>query len=194
MTSIQMIDRYRGCLLGLATGDALGTTLEYKEPGAFAPIEDMEGGGPFGLKPGQWTDDTSMALCLAESLIECQRFDPIDQLTRYVRWWKEGHLSSTGWCFDIGRTTKSALQRFEMSRKPYCGSTVGRVAGNGSIMRLAPVPLFFAGDPEQAIEKSGDSSRTTHGATEPVDACRYLGGLIVGAVAGVSKHELLSAH
>ena len=71
-------DRYRGALLGLAVGDALGTTLEFKRPGTFAPITDMVSGGPFDLKPGQWTDDTSMALCLAESLIECRRFDPVD--------------------------------------------------------------------------------------------------------------------
>ena len=70
------LDRYKGCLLGLAVGDALGTTLEFRSPGSFEPIDDMIGGGPFGLKPGQWTDDTSMALCLAESLIECKGFDP----------------------------------------------------------------------------------------------------------------------
>ena len=68
--------RYRGCLLGLAAGDALGTTLEFKPPGSFTPIDDMVGGGPFNLKPGQWTDDTSMALCLAESLIDVQRVRP----------------------------------------------------------------------------------------------------------------------
>src|SRR6266545_7956250 len=95
-------ERYRGCLLGLAVGDAVGTTLEFRSPGSFAPIDDMVGGGPFGLEPGQWTDDTSMALCLAESLIECHGFDPVDQLERYVRWWRNGHFSSTGRCFDIG--------------------------------------------------------------------------------------------
>jgi ADP-ribosylglycohydrolase len=90
------LERYRGALLGLATGDALGTTLEFLPLGTFTAITDIVGGGPFNLKPGQWTDDTSMALCLAESLIECRGFDPVDQLKRYVRWWREGHLSSTG--------------------------------------------------------------------------------------------------
>lgn len=188
------LERYRGCLLGLAAGDAVGTTLEFKPPGAFKPIEDMVGGGPFGLKPGQWTDDTSMALCLAESLIEKKAFDPIDQLERYVRWWRKGHLSSTDRCFDIGNTTSGALTRFEATHKPYCGSTHSAAAGNGSIMRLAPVPLFFADSPADAIERSGESSRTTHGAITCVDACRYLGGLIVGAVNGVEKDELLSPH
>lgn len=104
-----------------------------------------------------------------------------------------GHLSSTGECFDIGNTTAAALRRFQQTSHPYCGSTGGTTAGNGSIMRLAPAPLFFAGDPKHAIERSGESSRTTHGATTCVDACRYLGGLIVGAVSGASKGELLSA-
>jgi ADP-ribosylglycohydrolase len=155
-------------------------------------MEDMVGGGPFGLEPGQWTDDTSMALCLAESLVERRGFDPVDQLERYVRWWRQGHLSSTGRCFDIGSTVSSALVRFEKTREPYCGSTDAMSAGNGSIMRLAPVPLFYASDPREAIERSGDSSRTTHAAISAVDACRYLGGLIVGAVRGATKGELVS--
>jgi ADP-ribosylglycohydrolase len=156
-------------------------------------MTDIVGGGPFRLKPGQWTDDTSMALCLAESLVEKEGFDPVDQLGRYVRWYRDGHLSSTGTCFDIGGTTSQSLCQFERTHAPYGGTTNPRAAGNGSIMRLAPVPLFFAGQPEEALARSGDSSRTTHGATVCVDACRYLGGLIVAAVAGVGKDELLAA-
>ena len=133
-----MIARYRGILLGLAAGDALGTTLEFRRPGTFAPIADIVGGGPFNLPAGAWTDDTSMALCLAESLIERRGFDPVDQLERYVRWYRLGHLSSTGNCFDIGNTVRAALNRFERTREPYCGSTDPMAAGNGSIMRLAP--------------------------------------------------------
>ena len=100
-------ERYRGCLLGLAVGDALGTTLEFCRPGSFAPISEMVGGGPFHLKPGQWTDDTSMALCLASSLTERGGFDARDQMERYARWWREGYWSSTGRCFDIGSTTRA---------------------------------------------------------------------------------------
>ncbi len=184
----------RNTLLGLAAADAVGTTLEFKPPGSFTPIDDMVGGGPFNLEPGQWTDDTSMALCLAESLVERQGFDPVDQLQRYVRWYRDGHLSSTGRCFDIGNTTSAALHRFEQTGEPYSGSTEPTSGGNGSIMRLAPVPLFYAQNPEQAIKRSGESSCTTHGATTAVDACRYLAGLIVGAVNGVDKDELLSSH
>ena len=149
------LSRYRGCLLGLAVGDAVGTTLEFRRPGTFEPLNDMLGGGPFGLKPGQWTDDTSMALCLAESLLEKQGFDPLDQLERYTRWYRQGYLSSTDSCFDIGNTVRQALHRFEKTGEPYCGSTDPRSAGNGSIMRLAPVPLFYAGNTELALEKSG---------------------------------------
>ncbi|HEY9632840.1 MAG TPA: ADP-ribosylglycohydrolase family protein [Coleofasciculaceae cyanobacterium] len=188
---MQQIERYRGSLLGLATGDAVGTTLEFNPPGSFTPISDMVGGGPFKLKPGQWTDDTSMALCLAESLIEQKAFVPTDQLEKYVKWYREGHLSSTGECFDIGNTTCSALHQFEQTREPYSDSTDPRSAGNGSIMRLAPVPLFFAQNPKDAIDKSAESSRTTHGTTTAVDACRYLAALIVGAVNGVSRDKLL---
>jgi ADP-ribosyl-[dinitrogen reductase] hydrolase len=190
---VELAERYRGCLLGLAVGDAVGTTLEFSPPGTFEPITDMVGGGPFRLKAGQWTDDTSMALCLAESLLACGGFDPVDQMQRYVRWWREGHLSSTGSCFDIGNTTRAALAAFERTEEPYCGLADAQTAGNGSLMRLAPVPLFFAQRPEVAIEKAADSSRTTHGANTAIDACRYFAGLIVGTLGGVSKEQLLAS-
>ncbi|MGA9382465.1 MAG: ADP-ribosylglycohydrolase family protein [Phormidium sp.] len=189
---MEKIARYRGSLLGLAVGDAVGTTLEFKLPGTFTPITDMVGGGPFQLIPGQWTDDTSMALCLAESLIEKKGFDPVHQLQKYLQWCNQGHLSSTGECFDIGGTVQKALWRFEETGEPFCGSIDPLSAGNGSIMRLAPVPLFYAADFEDAIAKAKDSSRTTHGADTTVDACRYLAALIVGAINGISKEELLA--
>ncbi|MBD2125698.1 ADP-ribosylglycohydrolase family protein [Microcoleus sp. ZQ-A2] len=189
---MQLIERYRGSLLGLAVGDALGAPIEFRQPGSFTPIDDMVGGGSFDVMPGQWTDDTSMALCLADSLMEQQGFNPVNQLQKYVRWLREGYLSSIDRCFDIGNTTLDALTRFEKTQEPYCGPTDPRSAGNGSIMRLAPVPLFYAKRPLEAIEKSGESSRTTHGVRAAVDACRYFGALIVGAVNGVSKEELLS--
>ncbi|GAB4270804.1 ADP-ribosylglycohydrolase family protein [Thermincola ferriacetica] len=191
---MDMTERYRGCLLGLAVGDALGTALEFRAPGTFTPISDMVGGGPFGLKPGEWTDDTSMALCLAESLISKAGFDPTDQMERYLMWYRDGHLSSTGKCFDIGNTVRKALLRFDRSGEPYCGSTDPMSAGNGSIMRLAPVPMFYANGPREAVKKSGQSSMTTHGAKAAVDGCRYMGALLVGALNGCSKEEILSGH
>ena len=192
MSGLTTRDRFRGCLLGLAAGDALGTTLEFKRPDTFRAIDDMSGGGPFHLEPGQWTDDTSMALCLAASLIERGEFDPMDQMQRYVRWRDEGYLSSTGRCFDIGNTIARALSRFIGSGEPYAGSSDPYTAGNGSLMRLAPVPMYFADDAAQAIRRSADNSRATHGAEEAVDACRYFASLIVGALRGVDKATLLS--
>ena len=193
MTELTIRDRFRGCLLGLATGDALGTTLEFTRPGAFQPIDDMIGGGPFELEPGQWTDDTSMALCLAVSLIERGEFDALDQMRRYVRWRDEGYLSSTGTCFDIGNTIARALSRFMDTGDPYAGNSDTYSAGNGSLMRLAPVPMYFAHDAGEAISRSADSSRTTHGAKEAIDACRYFTGLLVADLKGVDKETLLSA-
>ena len=192
MSTLSTQDRFRGCLLGLAAGDALGTTLEFKPPGSFEPINDMVGGGPFRLRAGQWTDDTSMTLCLATSLVESSGFDARDQMRRYVRWFREGYFSSTGVCFDIGNTMSSALSRFEETGNPYAGSSDPWAAGNGSLMRLAPVPMFYAGDAAEAIERSAASSKTTHGAVQAVDACRYYAGLIVGALRGVDKETLLS--
>lgn len=179
-------------MLGLAAGDAVGTTLEFKPPGSFSPINDMVGGGPFGLKAGQWTDDTSMALCLAASLIECRGFDARDQMQRYVKWWREGYMSSPGDCFDIGNATSGALRTFERTRNPFAGSTDPGKAGNGSLMRLAPVPMFYFKSPREAIERAGESSRTTHAAQTAVDACRYFAGLLVGALGAVDKETLLS--
>jgi ADP-ribosyl-[dinitrogen reductase] hydrolase len=170
--------RFRGALVGLAAGDAVGTTVEFKPRGSFPPVTDMVGGGPFSLPPGAWTDDTSMALCLATSLVECRDFDPHDQMTRYVRWMQSGYLSSIGRCFDIGVTTANALAAFQHTGEPYSGSAAPNTAGNGSIMRLAPVPLFFYPDMDTTVEYSGASSRTTHAAQECIDACRLFGLLL----------------
>lgn len=184
--------KYIGCLVGLAACDALGTTLEFKRPGTFEPVSDIVGGGPFGLEAGQWTDDTSMALCLAESLIECNDFNAKDQMDRYLNWYKHGHLSSTGTCFDIGNTTRTALEKYKRTGEPFAGSHDPYSAGNGSIMRLAPVPLFYAHRPNDAMRFCTGSSLTTHAAQECLDACRYFGSLIIGAVNGFSKEQLLA--
>lgn len=177
--------------MGLAAGDAVGTTLEFTQPGAFRPIDDMVGGGPFGLAPGEWTDDTSMALCLAESLLECGGFDASDQMRRYRRWYRDGYMSSIGHCFDIGNATAEAIARFERTGDPFSGSTDPFKAGNGSIMRLAPVPLYYASNAADAVRYSAESSKTTHAAAECVDACKYLAALLVEAIDGGSKEQLL---
>ena len=132
-------DRLRGCLAGLAVGDAVGTAVEFKPRGSFPQVTDMLGGGFFKLAPGQWTDDTSMALCLGTSLLECKGFDPRDQMDRYLRWVQQGYFSSTGGLFDVGLTVASALARYEQTGDPFSGPADADTAGNGSIMRLAPV-------------------------------------------------------
>jgi ADP-ribosyl-[dinitrogen reductase] hydrolase len=184
-------DRALGALLGLACGDAVGTTVEFKLRGTFHPLTDMVGGGPFRLKAGQWTDDTIMALCLGESLLACAGFDPRDQMERYLRWFREGYLSPTGRCFDIGNTVLQALLRFEATGDPFSGPSGANWAGNGSIMRMAPVPLFFHPDEEAVDRYSGESSRTTHGAQEAVSACRILGRILHSALSGEGKDDLL---
>ncbi|WP_208640157.1 ADP-ribosylglycohydrolase family protein [Massilia violaceinigra] len=188
---ISIRDRYRGSLLGLACGDAVGTTVEFSARGSFAPVTDMTGGGPFRLKPGQWTDDTSMALCLAESFLTKDAFDAADQINRYRNWWQWGYLSSTGTCFDIGMTVQDALSRYAVSGDPYSGSTNPRSAGNGSLMRLVPAVLFAYPDRARALQHAADSSRTTHGAPEAVQACQLFAGILSAALDGQPKNALL---
>jgi ADP-ribosyl-[dinitrogen reductase] hydrolase len=186
-------DKYRGALLGLAIGDALGTTLEFtRHMNPWQPkVTSIVGGGPFALKAGDFTDDASMALCMAESLVACRGFAPTDQAARYLRWWKRGENSVKGYCFDIGGTTSAALRRFVETGKPYAGVASG--GGNGSLMRLVPVVLAYARDEEAAIDYAGKSSMVTHGAPEAVDACRFYARLIVRALNGADKATLLEA-
>jgi ADP-ribosyl-[dinitrogen reductase] hydrolase len=172
-------------------GDAVGTTVEFRRRGTFEPLIDMVGGGPFGLQAGQWTDDTSMALCLATSLVEQGGFDARDQMERYCAWAQRGYLSCTGDCFDIGGTVSSALLAFLRTGDPFAGPSHPQSAGNGCIMRLAPIPMFFFGDLEAAEKYSSESSRTTHGATECLDACRLLGRMIVRALLGMPKPDVM---
>ena len=188
---MDLSDKFRGCLLGLAVGDAIGTTVEFKLRGDFEPVMDMVGGGPFGLEPGEWTDDTSMALCLATSLLEKGGFDPVDQINRYCNWMDYGYLSSNGRCFDIGMTVREALFLYQATGDPISGSVDPMSAGNGSIMRLAPVPLFYFPDRELAVRYAAESSRITHGAAECLDACRLLANLICRALVATGKDETL---
>lgn len=186
-------ERFQGCLLGLAVGDAVGTTVEFQPRGSFPQLTDMVGGGTFRLKPGQWTDDTSMALCLATSLIERQGFDAVDQMRRYTQWQQRGYLSSTGVCFDIGGTVSGALGRFAATGDPYSGTTDPHSAGNGALMRLAPVPMYFARAVAEAEKYAVLSTRTTHGAEECLDASRLFARLLIRALQGAAKDDVLLA-
>ncbi|MCR9112364.1 MAG: ADP-ribosylglycohydrolase family protein [Rhodobacteraceae bacterium] len=155
-------DQARGMLIGLAVGDALGTTLEFKPRGTFAPITDMVGGGPFNLDPGKWTDDTSMAMCLAQMLRSANGWDAEDAMKRFINWRDYGYLSSTRVCFDIGNQTADALRRFEQTGNPYAGLVENEASGNGGIMRLAPVVLAYGASKESAMAAAQLQSRLTH--------------------------------
>ena len=191
-TADNIRDRALGAFLGLAVGDAVGTTLEFSRRDVQPRLKDMVGGGPFGLPPGGWTDDTSMALALADSLAACGNLDCRDLMDRFVSWWREGEYSHTGRCFDIGNTIRAALDRYERTGDPMAGSTHPRSAGNGSLMRLAPVALRFWNDRARLREAAAQQSRTTHGAEEAVDACCAFAVMLADAISGKPRPDVLA--
>ena len=190
--AIGLRERYLGCLLGLACGDAVGTTVEFRARGSFAPLTGMVGGGPFSLRAGEWTDDTSMALCLAASLIHCRGFDARDQMNRYCNWRAHGYMSSNGECFDIGMTVSAALDRYRRDDDPYAGDPGPRAAGNGALMRLAPVPMLWRADAERTRHYAAQSTRTTHGAEEALDCSRLFASQLRAALMGAGIEAILT--
>ena len=185
-------DRARGALLGLAVGDALGATLEFAARDTLPHHAAMTGGGPFGLPPGTWTDDTSMALALADSLLASDGFDPRDLMTRFLNWRDRGEYSPTGRCFDIGSVTRGALEHFRRTGTPFAGPADENTAGNGSLMRLAPAVLWTLDDPGACQRLAREQSRTTHGAPQALDACAVLADKLRRAIAGESKGAVLA--
>jgi len=189
------IDSQRGTLLGLAIGDALGAAVEFKSPGSFKPVTGYRDGGPHGLAPGEWTDDTSMALALADSIAEVG-WDPNDQARRYVKWWRTGAYSVNGRCFDIGNATVTALHRFQESGNARAsGDPSPRASGNGSIMRLAPVPIryccMFPNEIGDLVERAVESSLPTHASPQCLSACVYMTVVLCGLIDGRPREEVL---
>jgi ADP-ribosyl-[dinitrogen reductase] hydrolase len=180
--------RAAGSLLGLAIGDAIGTTLEFRGRDTYRHLSDMVGGGPFNLKPGEWTDDTSMALCLADSLIAsgARDLDEAGLMRRFVRWFRRGENSVNGRCFDIGNATRSALMAFERTGIPLAGNVDPNTAGNGSLMRLAPVAIRYHGDRAKAIEVARRQSATKHAAPAAMDACALFADLLASPTHGLA--------
>ena len=173
--------RWLGSIVGLAIGDQLGSLSEMKAPGSFERVRGMDEGT-------LWTDDTSQALCIADSLISLKKIDLVDQLQRFDQWYTTGYLSCVGWGYGCGPTVKTAIVGFRESGVP---SPVTNEPTNGSLMRLSPVPLFYSNDMQMAIEMSGKSSLTTHDHPLCIDACRLYASMIVKAVNGKSKAEIL---
>lgn len=189
------LDRKRGSLIGLAVGDALGASVEFEMPGMFEEVTDYRGGGPYNLQPGEWTDDTSMALALADSLAEAG-WDIHDQAERYLAWWLQGKYSVNGRAFDIGNTTLSALQRFRECRDARRSADPSpNASGNGSIMRLAPVPMRYsdllAGNVGDLVERAIESSLPTHASPQCLSACVYMTLVLAGLFRGLAREEVL---
>lgn len=186
-----MQDKAIGAFLGLAVGDALGATLEFSQRDSHKHHTEMTGGGPFNLAPGVWTDDTSMAVAMADSLLIKKYFDATDIMNRFMQWRIHGMYSPTHSCFDIGTTTAQAMDRFAADGHPYAGVPDASQAGNGALMRLAPVALASARDPKLARALAGASSALTHGAPESIDACKFFATLLCEAMGGRSKRDVI---
>lgn len=180
-------DRSIGCFVGLAIGDALGSPREFKEVGEFEPVTEMEYSGVWRIPAGYYTDDTSMALCLADSIIANDTIDPHDLLERFARWYRFGENSSTGRCFDIGGTTKKSILNFIKNKTYTPAENRFDLAGNGSIMRLSPVAVRWFKDRDTLVKAARLQSLTTHGADSCVDGCEELALILADAIAG--KHE-----
>lgn len=185
-------DRAVGALLGLAVGDALGTTLEFSRRDSLPHQTEITGGGPFGLQPGIWTDDTSMALALAASLEVAPELDPTDLMNRFVAWHQRGEYSPTGRCFDIGVTTRTALDRYLRTGDPVAGDRSPNAAGNGSLMRLSPVAIRHWRNQERAQQVAMRQSETTHAAEACMQACAWYARLLVRAIGGEPLDSLLA--
>jgi ADP-ribosyl-[dinitrogen reductase] hydrolase len=186
-------DRALGAFIGLAIGDALGTTIEFSPRDSYPPVIGMVGGGPFGLKPGEWTDDTSMALCLADSLIASRgTLDAADLAQRFVRWQRNGENSVTGRCFDIGVTTRTALETFRRTGTPV-GDRAPRSAGNGGIMRLAPAAIVAGEDLDKAAALGRAQSEVTHATEECLAGADLLARLLSAGIAGKGLDALRAA-
>lgn len=182
-------NKFLGSMFGLAIGDALGATVEFKDKGTFPYLSDIVGGGVFKLNKGEWTDDTSMALCLLDSLIDVG-FNLKDQINRYVLWYKNGYFSVKDYCFDIGNNTRKSLENYIRTGNIISNNL--KACGNGAIMRLAPIALYTAFMNDIDIKKySGDTSKTTHNSKLSIEACEFMALLINRIIKQYTKDNIL---
>jgi ADP-ribosyl-[dinitrogen reductase] hydrolase len=152
----------------------------------------MLGGGPFDLPRGGWSDDTAIALCLAESLLECEGFDPRDQVARYRRWQQEGYLSCTGQCVGITAATARALAVAQWRQQPFAGSHDPEALDPEVLSRVAPVAMYFFAQPAAATERAAEAARTTCQAPAVLTACRALAQALHAALSGEPRSVILA--
>ena len=185
-------DRFIGALIGLAVGDAVSAATQYRRPGSFTPVGDMLGGGPFDLPRGGWSDDTSMALCLADSLLARSGFDARDQMERYRRWQTEGYLSATGQCVGITASSAKAIAMAQWRRQAFFGSHDPSLQDPEPLSRVTPAVLFFFATSGEAVNQATEAARTTCQAPAVLDACRALASAVYAAISGQPKAVVLA--
>jgi len=170
----------------------VAAATQYRRPGTFAPVGDMLGGGPFALPRGGWSDDTAMALCLADSLLAVDGFDARDQVERYQRWQKEGYLSATGECLGISASTARALAVAQWRRQLYSGSHAPDQLDPEPLSRVAPVVMYFFAEQAQAVQLASEAARTTCQVPAVLAACRELAQALYLALCGRPKARILA--
>jgi ADP-ribosylglycohydrolase len=184
-------ERFLGALLGLAAGDALAAPTQMVRAGGFAPVRDLLGGGLYDLPRGAWTDDTALALCFAESLLECRGFDARDQGTRYRRWQRDGYLSATGQCLGITAGVTRALASAQWRRQAFSGSHDPKQLEKDPLTRVAPAVMYWFAQPQQAVDQASEAARTTCQAPDVLAACRFLAAALHAALSGQPKAAVL---
>ncbi|MGQ9630673.1 MAG: ADP-ribosylglycohydrolase family protein [bacterium] len=169
-------DRFVGCLVGLALGDAMGMPVE----GFSAREIDRRFGKITELLPdSRYTDDTNMALCQIESIIRCGRVDPEDTARRFVEWFDSGDI------FGIGRASYESIVRLKRGVKWRESGKRGEwAAGNGAAMRIAPVGLFDYAHPERLREDVRAVSMITHNNEEAIGGALAVAYAVAGCVRG----------
>lgn len=183
-------------MLGLAIGDALGAPVEFMQRGTFTPVKDFAPTPRWGLDAGVWTDDTIMAVCLADSLIAARGYDSWAAMDEYDAWYSKGKHTPHGYCFDIGNQTVMALHRYH-TPLPYItqGERRSEAAGNGSVMRLAPAAIVAARvEAERGDRLLSYSARETHYSHEAEEATVIYGRMMGAALRGEQdKYKILQA-
>lgn len=184
-------------MFGGAIGDALGSAVEFLTPMEFDRIEDFKGRAEFWTKPWDYTDDTSQALCLAQSLLDCNGFDIEDQLDKFFKWYSEGYMSSTGEVFDVGIQTRNRLGAYKKYKDGFCKDkpreedlSGQKKDGNWCLMKIWPIPLFYANDPQKALYYAGESCKAIHNTDLCISCAEYFVGLIIWALNGIKKSDL----